>query len=289
VADRYLIVISEPDPVASRVVQEWGTPPATGDRVDGTPLRRLNDTTLELRRAGRHIHDERLDLRLPREVRDLRPTLVFPSIHRSEQNVVCLTVHPLGNLGGRSELGGRPRTVSPTDPRSMASVLRNLSERGASAGFTATYEATHHGPELGLPACFVEIGYGTANEPPAAAVRVLAATLREIAPDPADRIAFGVGGGHYAPHFTDLALRRRWALGHIVSRHALEDLDTTTAAAAYRSTPGAEGILFARAQDASHPSLVGLGRRLRDSDAPSRGGPRSETEASTRGVRPSGT
>lgn len=285
---RYLVIISEPDPVAPRVAQEWGTPPAIGEHVDGIPLRDLGEGRLELRRPDWHIHDENLDQRLPTSVRRARPTLIFPSIHRSEQNVVCLTVHPLGNLGPAAELGGRPRTVVPSHPRAMASVLRRLSENGSLEGLNATFESTHHGPELGVPAFFVEIGFGTAPEPPSSAIRVLARTIREFEPDSRDRVALGAGGGHYAPHFTELALRRNWAFGHILSRHALETVDRVTARAAYASTPSAEGILYVRAADAQHPALEGLAPRLRDTVAEIRG-PGTRTDRPSGDVRSSGT
>ena len=264
---RYLLVISEVDPVARRVAATWGTPPATGDFVDAVPLRDLGDGVLELRRPGLHIHDENLDGRLPSAVRTARPTLVFPSIHRSRENVNCLTVHALGNFGPTAEVGGRPRTLNPTDPRAMANALRRLSEAAGPLGWSATYEATHHGPELDLPSFFAEIGYGTALEPPEPVVRVLAQSVRTPVSDAADRIALAVGGGHYAPHFTDLALRRHWAFGHIVSRHSLKLLDRTTARAAFAAMSDAAGIVFARAADAELPAFDGVGPRLRDSAA----------------------
>ncbi len=285
---RYVVLLSATDPVADRVAEVLRTGPATGDHVDGVPLRWVAEGTVALKRPGPHLHDERLDLSLPAEVRRERPTLLVPSVHRSEQNLTCLTVHPLGNLGPRAELGGRARRVVPADPRSMAAALHGLSEGGAAAGFPATYEATHHGPELGLPAFFVEIGYGRLSEHPAAAVEVLARTVSELEPDPRDRVALGVGGGHYAPHFTELALRRHWAFGHLVSRHALEDLDGPTARSAYERSGEAEGIVCARAQDGAHPALQGLGRRLRDADAPRRAAGRTDAPASRDG-RPSGT
>jgi len=268
-----LVVVSDPDPVPSRVADRWGTPPSTGEFIDGTAIRRLADDVLTVRRPGLHIHDERLDRRIPSSLAARGPTLVFPSIHKGEQNVRCLTVHPLGNPGPSAEVGGRPRTVVPTDPPRMAAVLRRLAEAGPAVGLPATYEATHHGPELLLPTFFVEIGYGTDPAPPAEAVRVLADTIPAVEPAAGDRVAMAVGGGHYAPHFTDLALRRRWAFGHIVSRHALSELDRETATGAYHGTPGAEGIVFARAADADHPAVRGLGSRLKDSTAPTRDGP----------------
>lgn len=277
---RYVVLVSAEDPVATRVAERWGTPEAVGGMVDGAPLRRLGESMLMLRRPGRHIHDERVDLRLPTEVRERRPTLVFPSIHRSEKNVECLTVHPLGNPGSSAEVGGRPRTLVPTDPRGMAATLRRLDEGARPQNLSVTYEATHHGPELGLPAFFVEIGFGDAAGPSEEAVRVLADTIPEIRPDLRDRVALGVGGGHYVPHFSDLARRRRWAFGHLLSRHALAELDPLTARAAWDGTEGVEGILYARAEDATHPSFAGLGPRLRDGEASRRDEDPDSTAAS---------
>jgi D-tyrosyl-tRNA(Tyr) deacylase len=266
----YLIVVSDEDPVATRVADQWGTPPATGEHVDGAAIRALSTDALLLRRPGLHIHDERLDARLPAPMHARGVTLVFPSIHASESKVPCLTVHPLGNPGDSAEVGGRPRALVPTDPPRMAGVLRVLSERSGEAGVEATYEATHHGPELALPAMFVEIGYGADSEPSEAAVRILAETLPHLVRPEGDRVALAVGGGHYAPHFTDLALKRRWAFGHILSRHALATLTKEIAVEAYQKTVGADGWVAARQDDAGYSALSGIGPRRRDSDAENR-------------------
>jgi D-tyrosyl-tRNA(Tyr) deacylase len=277
----YLIVVSEEDPVAREVATAWGTPPATGEHVDGAAIRTLSETALLLRRPGFHIHDERLDARLPPRLRELGPTLVFPSIHRSERNVSCLTVHPIGNVGDSAVVGGRPRVLVPTDPPLMTAALRALAQRGEGAGLSATFEATHHGPALELPAMFVEIGYGTDLAPPPEAVRVLSEVIPHLHRGEGDLVALAVGGGHYAPHFTDLALKRRWAFGHIISRHALAGLDATTARAALDQSKGADGWVAARAEDAGHRALTSVGKRLRDSEAPLRGtSPGASTSAS---------
>lgn len=278
-----VVLISAVDPVAGAVADRWGTPEAIGSQVDGAAIRRLNDRTVFVRRPGAHIHDEGVDLRLPASIRDAHPTLVFPSIHRSGRNVPCLTVHPLGNPGSRAEVGGRPRTLVPTDPGRMVSALRLLDEEAVPLGLEATYEATHHGPAVGLPALFIEIGYGELPQPPPEAVRALAGVIPRIEPVPGDRVALGVGGGHYVPHFTDLALRRRWAFGHLLSRHVLPEIDRATAAEALAATLGAEGVVYARAEDARHPVLSGIGPRLREQDAPDR--ERDTVRASTGGGR----
>jgi len=256
--------------VASAVAAEWGDLPARDEHVDGAPVRVLAENVLCLRRAGMHIRDDDVDLRLPSTIRERRPTLVFPSIHRSEKNVHCLTVHAIGNPGPRAEFGGRARTLVPSDPRRMVSALRLLDEGARDFGMRATYEATHHGPSVGLPSIFVEIGYGELPHPPKEAVRLLAAVIPRLGADPDDRIALGVGGGHYAPHFTDLALKRKWAFGHILSRHALDEVDQATAVNAFARTEGAEGVVYARAEDARRPVLDGVGPRLRDQEASAR-------------------
>ena len=266
----YVIVVSDLDPVAVRVAESWGTPPSTGETVDGTPIRSLNPEVGLLRRPVLHIHDERLDSRLPPSLRSTKVALIFPSIHRSERGVQSLTVHPLGNPGPSAEVGGRPGVLNPTDPRRMADALRRLDEASSALGIPACYEASHHGPELEHPSFFVEIGCGPRAEPPEPAVRALAEVLPHLSEDPRDRVALAVGGGHYAPHFSDLVRHRSWAFGHILSRHGLEGLAPDVRTRAYALTPGAEGIVYARAQDSELPGWSGVGPRLRDGAAPGR-------------------
>jgi len=283
----FLVVLSDPDVVARGVGDRWGTPSSTGEHLDGAAVRELEPRLLVVRRAGPHIHDERLDLRLPTSLAERRPTLLFPSVHRSESQQHCFTVHPLGNPGLRADLGGRPRTLVPTDPRAMTGLLRVLDESARSLGTTATFEATHHGPELAAPALFAEISVTEEVGPTREELTALAQAIRSFGPDPLDQVALAVGGGHYAPRFTDLARSRRWAFGHILSRHALDDLDPTTARAGLDATPGASGIVFARAQDRAHRAFAGLGPALRESDAPRR--PDLSDRASARSLPTSGT
>lgn len=248
----------------------WGTGVATGEHVDGAPIRRKDERLHYLRRPAVHLHDERLDLRLPPRLLAARPTLLFPSVHRSGSGTRCFTVHPLGNPGAQADLGGRPGTLVPTDPRGMAALLRSVREESRALGLPSTFEVTHHGPEVALPAFFAEIAVSEEGRPSDAEVSVLATAIVAAVPDPRDQVALAVGGGHYAPHFTDLVRSRRWAVGHILSRHALQELAPATARAAWAQTPGARGILYARAQDRDHPAFAGIGPALRDSEAPAR-------------------
>jgi D-aminoacyl-tRNA deacylase len=269
-SDRTLLIVSEGDPVAPRVAECWGTPPSSGDFVDGSAIRVLAPDVLMLRRPGLHIHDEYLDEKLPTSLRQPGLSLIFPSVHRSESGTACFTVHPLGNPGPSAEVGGEAGRLVPSAPRHMAAALRALSEVGRPIGLEATYEATHHGPALRTPAFFAEIGFGDASTPPTDAVRALAGVLPHLVPEATDRVAVGAGGGHYVPHFTDLALRRRWAFGHLLARHVLEQATVRLMRDALENTEGAEGVLFARAADAADPRWAEAVSRLRDAEAPRR-------------------
>ncbi len=270
VAPQHLIVLSEEDPVARAVGERFGTLPAVGEPVDGAPIRGLTETTHVLRRPGRHIFDNDFDQKLPRPYRSGSVPAIFPSIHRSESGVRCLTVHPIGNPGHEAAFGGRPRTLVPTSPRLMAQLLRSLSGEAHALGLRATFESTHHGPALGIPAMFVEIGWGEPSAIPAEAIEALARLLRRLPEEAEDRIAVGIGGGHYAPHFTELVLKRRWAFGHLLSRHTLSHLDPTVLEQAWSGTPGASGWLLARAADWPTAPFGTFGRRLKDTEAPDR-------------------
>jgi D-tyrosyl-tRNA(Tyr) deacylase len=283
-----LLVLERADPVASAVGAMLPSGDAIGAFLDGVAIRAIAADRWRVDRPGLGIHDERLDARLPEPLRSLGPTLVFPSIHRSERGVRCFTVHALGNPGA-APLGGRVGRLGISAPRPMAALLRELAEAGRDLGWPATYEATHHGPELDSPALFAEIALGEEESPPAGVARALVHALEGFDEDPRDRVAVGIGGGHYAPHFTDLALKRRWAFGHILSRHALAGLDGTGVRAAFARTPGAEGYLFHRAADRDAGPARGLEPRLLDGEAPPRTWPTRTTSTSRGGGPAAGT
>ena len=264
----YVIVVAEGDPVARRVGERWGTPERYPGAAGEPPLRRLAPGIGLLRRPGLHIHDDGLRVG-GIGVGAPAPTLVFPSVHRSANSRETLTVHPLGNPGDSAEVGGLPRTFVPADARRMTDALRRVAELAERMAWPASFEATHHGPHLVQPAFFVEIGAADFDRPPEEAVRGFAELLSAIRAAPEDRVAVGIGGGHYAPHFTELALERRWAFGHLLPRHALASGGPDVVRAALAATSGVEGLLYHRAQDALDAPWVDLAPRLRERDAPS--------------------
>jgi D-tyrosyl-tRNA(Tyr) deacylase len=254
--------------MATLVAEAWGTPASTGEFVAGSALRQLAPAVELLRRPGLHIFDTQLGQALPARLRSV--PIVFPSRHRSESGIACLTVHPLGNLGPDATVGGEPGRLVPSAARLMADALRQLEEPAQSVGVPATYEATHHGPLLHQPAFFAEIADVLPETDRRKLAGPVANALLDLTEDSSDRVAIGVGGGHYAPHFTELALTRRWAFAHIVPRHALELLTPDLQQQLHEGAPPPEGAIFQRSTDADRPEWIQWGPRLRDADAPPR-------------------
>ena len=58
-----------------------------------------------------------------------------------------------------------------------------------------------------------------------------------------DKSVIGIGGGHYAPDFTKLALRKNYSFGHICPQYALEALDSNLVEQMISKT-GAEEIIL---------------------------------------------
>lgn len=173
-----------------------------------------------------HIYAEDLDLDLVEEL-DLEPDVViFLSRHRAASGIPTLTVHPIGNHGS-ADFGGRERTLVPASPHLMSSMLRLLSREAADLEYRVSFEVTHHGPHLNIPSIFIEIGSDESmwgdRDAAAAIARTVLRAEEEVNP-----VAIGIGGGHYAPRFTEIVMTRRISFGHMVPNYALKGSDAET-------------------------------------------------------------
>jgi D-tyrosyl-tRNA(Tyr) deacylase len=280
VSSRYAVLLYPEDPVAAAVGELWGTPPAAHHHVAGAAVRQLSPDIFVLRRPGFHIEDRALSTELPPSLRDGQVPLVFPSIHQSESGRPALTVHPIGNFGASAEYGGEPSRLVPTAPKLMTQALRRLFEVPHPEEYAVSFEATHHGPYVPVPAFFIEIGTGSGAAPPRPLARELADLLTSLDEDSRDVVAVGLGGGHYAPHFTDLARDRRVAFGHLISRHAAQGLSPALAQEAWRLSPEARGVVYHRAEDERTFQALGVGPTLSNAAMTVRTIP----DASSRGV-----
>lgn len=131
----------------------------------------VNDPLLPLN----HAHDLFLQRLLgadhtatPLKIEDI----LFLSRHAAASGTLSLTVHPIGIPGvlegteNAIKSGGIPGKCSPPSPHIAALyrlILAETKEQGIDNMFQVTLEATHHGPYVSIPACFVEIGSSEAE------------------------------------------------------------------------------------------------------------------------------
>jgi len=156
---------------------------------------------------------------------------VFLSRHRSKMEEPTLTVHPIGNYGD-AEFGGRPRTLIPAAPRYMAHLLRLIKKHLQKTGlqYHVCYEVTHHGPYLNIPTLFAEVGSTELQWRQKEPAEIIATSLLELLTTykyeqdfPTNiPVLLGIGGGHYAPRFTDVVFERNAAFGHMIPSYQID-------------------------------------------------------------------
>ncbi|MFA5312510.1 MAG: D-aminoacyl-tRNA deacylase [Methanomassiliicoccales archaeon] len=146
--------------------------------------------------------------------------VIFLSKHKAASGIRTLTVHPIGNFI-KAEYGGRERELVRSAPATMTGLLRGLAANAGDLPFKVSYEVTHHGPWLSTPSVFIEIGSGEGDWGHEGAAAAIAKTL--ITFKKADGPAVvGIGGGHYAPRFTEISMAKKVAFGHMVPNYAIE-------------------------------------------------------------------
>jgi D-aminoacyl-tRNA deacylase len=157
---------------------------------------------------------------------------VFISRHKSESGTPTLSVHTPGNLGS-ADLGGIPRRVSIAPANAMRDALRKMCilKDEFKLNYDVSYECTHHGPSLDIPAMFVELGSSPLqwNDPAAAGV-VAQAAIEAIKQFHSRncKTVLGIGGPHYNAKFTRMALKENVAFGHIIPKYAIATVDAGT-------------------------------------------------------------
>ncbi len=153
---------------------------------------------------------------------------VFLSKHAAESGVLALTCHSTGNFS-EAKFGGNQRQVAIPHPDIQKRYLQTLKENQEKfSEFQITIEATHHGPTaLKKPAIFIEIGTTEKQWNDVSLCNSVAALVHQVfsQPIPKNPVAICFGGTHYPSKFTDELLDGKFALGTVIPKHALENLD----------------------------------------------------------------
>lgn len=235
-----LIVTSKEDPASMNIrghllgMAEWkerGT-------FRGSPVLEHGDFLMVTREDSMLFQDE-VHLSVVDTLRDtplkgLRiDSCIFASRHRSEKNLRSLTVHPLGNFT-EAKFGGVAGELSRTWPQRMTSSLRWLKKKADEekiSGYRVSFEATHHGPLMSIPSFFIEIGSDEESYAVPALGKLLAECILSVGSEAGENtgekyypVAVGVGGGHYMPRITDVALSRKVSFGHMLATYAVESM-----------------------------------------------------------------
>jgi D-aminoacyl-tRNA deacylase len=152
---------------------------------------------------------------------------VFLSKHASESGTLALTCHSTGNFG-EAKFGGSPRQVAIPHPHLQKSYMKQLwQEKNNFAGFDITLEATHHGPTaLSKPALFIEIGT-TEKEWNNKKLCEDVARIVQLGLGESQKfqVAICFGGTHYPDKFNKELLEGDLALGTVIPKHGLDELD----------------------------------------------------------------
>ncbi|MEW5937778.1 MAG: D-aminoacyl-tRNA deacylase [Candidatus Thermoplasmatota archaeon] len=228
----YLVVVSREDP-ASMNIRERLVEMVPWSEEEGM-LRHGSFLIHEI--EDMHLHHDNPEITLGHEIE----AVIFASRHKSVSGLRSLTVHPMGNYAG-AEFGGMPGTLVPSAPHLMTAALRLLRIHASRLPYQVSFEVTHHGPYLRTPSFFIEIGSSEEYWGDPRAAGAIARTILglEGAVDRDAPIAIGIGGGHYAPRHTELALSKRVAMGHMVPNYALESEAERHVEMAKDCTPGA--------------------------------------------------
>jgi D-aminoacyl-tRNA deacylase len=155
--------------------------------------------------------------------------VVFISRHSSQSGKPTLTVHTPGNFGD-AELGGLPKTLSVSPASAMQNTLKALMhyKEALNLDYEVSFECTHHGPSLNVPAMFVELGSSPSQWGDLRAAEAVAhSAMSAIAsfPAPQTLAVLGIGGTHYNQRFTLMALAGEATFGHMVPKYAVHLVD----------------------------------------------------------------
>lgn len=153
---------------------------------------------------------------------------VFLSKHAAVSGVLALTCHNTGNFS-EAKFGGNDRQVAVPHPFLQKTYLQTLKKHQSQfSQFQITIEATHHGPTaLTKPSIFIEIGTTEQQWTDISLCNSVAILVHQVLsnPIPESPVAICFGGTHYSSKFTYELLEGKYALGTVIPKHALDNLD----------------------------------------------------------------
>ncbi len=203
------------------------------------------------------IRHENLDKEIEEKLKIKAKQAIFISRHTSKSGAPTLTTHPIGNYGN-AQFGGNTKTLTKSSPKLMTQLLRILKKNAKHANLyhKVCFEVTHHGPYMSIPTLFIEVGSNKEEWIKKEPANIVAKSVLDLLSsyhyeeDITDKIPvlIGIGGGHYAPRFTDVALEKKIAFGHMIPSYHIDsgNIDDEMFEKAIQETPNVEGVYFHR-------------------------------------------
>ena len=230
-----LIVSSSEDPASTNIkhsLLEKSTWEEQGIFYDAPVFRNtLIQDLVMVTIPDKKIRHENIDEEVFHQLQIQPKIALFLSRHRSKMGEPSLTVHPIGNFD-KAEFGGLPGTIIPAAPRMMTHLLRLMKKhlQETDQQYQVCYEVTHHGPFLKIPTLFVEVGSTEVQWVQKEPAEIIATALLELLVSyqyeedfPVDiPVLLGIGGGHYAPRFSDIAFQKKVAFGHMIPTYKID-------------------------------------------------------------------
>lgn len=190
---------------------------------DGTNSYRSYGDTVMMTIPDIHIRHEDLDKEAEAFGIKVDEVIVM-SKHSAKSGRPALTAHPIGNYH-ENEFGGREGALVRANPALMTDALRHIVSTNDMEDTQTCFEVSHHGPWLEKPTFYIEVGSEQTHWENKHAAEILAHVIEDLDPHPEYPVAVGVGGGHYAPRFTEVALKFKVNFGHMLPNYQMENRD----------------------------------------------------------------
>ncbi len=159
--------------------------------------------------------------------------IVFPSVHKSKDNKPSLCLHAPGNWRN-ADFGGKEGKVCITSAFAMKYLFQELNKNAMNNNlvkekYEISLEATHHGPYIEIPCCFIEIGSTNKEYNDDIAIDVIAKTILSLQNFKENKNwipVIAIGGPHYAPNFNMIQLNSVYAISHIIPSYSLPIMES---------------------------------------------------------------
>jgi D-aminoacyl-tRNA deacylase len=149
--------------------------------------------------------------------------LFFASKHESKDKKPSICLHAPGNFRD-AKYGGQPGKLCLTSAKVMKYLFIELNKNTADLKnkYNITMEATHHGPLIDKPCCFIEVGSTLTEFTDDKVAEAIARTINSLSNfKEEDWIpSIGIGGPHYCNNFLNIQLNSNYSIGHVIPKYA---------------------------------------------------------------------